>query len=225
MLCVVFNILYYCFLLQVAINAPPSSFSSSPPLSCSPPPCAPLIVQTSFCFFVLKEWRATQRSAKQLKELEECTFKPKLATASHNKQRSDNINDENRRQRNGLNSLPTDKGRNSGGGGGGYSRKNKPVVVRGLGRYLEVRAAAEQQKQEKLQAQQLLERGGVKRPLGFGKHRGTTQVRFCRKDYKSYYFYSYIIHLFYYIYILIMCIYIPNYIYIYIGITLSFKRK
>jgi hypothetical protein len=51
------------------------------------------------------------------------------------------------------------------------------VVVRGLGRYMELRAVVEEKKREKEEALKILERGGVKNPLGFGAHRGTTQVK------------------------------------------------
>jgi hypothetical protein len=42
---------------------------------------------------------------------------------------------------------------------------------------MELRAVVEEKKREKEEALKILERGGVKNPLGFGAHRGTTQVK------------------------------------------------
>ena len=107
-------------------------------------------------------WRNAQLAEREMKELEGCTFSPQKATTDRNGSsgnRGAAANNGSYKQ------SSQSKGRSSG----------NPVVVRGLGRYLEVRDLAKKQREEKAAAEAKAARGWVS---GKGRpHTGTTQPK------------------------------------------------
>lgn len=109
-------------------------------------------------------WRNAQLAEREMKELEGCTFSPQKAStvskSSSNRGAAAN------------NSGSYKQSSSQGRGGSGTSN---PVVVRGLGRYLEVRDLAKKQREEKAAAEAKAARGWVS---GRGRpHTGTTQPK------------------------------------------------
>ena len=95
----------------------------------------------------VEAWRESEQSAREVKELEECTFEPRLLTRKKKGGPDSNNKAHNPDPSSRAEKRPVAGERAAGSGAANGASKGtqgggpKPVVVRGLGRYLEVKTS------------------------------------------------------------------------------------